>query len=174
MNKRYPSMPSTQDVSDIESLRYADPGLFAAMQTVITSLKTGLMPSEAQEQLFYLMDPSVKRAIVQKASGLEASVVVTFKEQLALVDRVTRRVISPDGTANPDGKSLDISVKDAVNMSMKVVGMMTRDLPKVISLQRVQRKENALLEVIQQLDPALQQKVMLLIEAAELKAMEEE
>lgn len=155
-------------------MRFADPGLFAAVSLLHESMKAGLVPDEAQHQLFEMMSATVRRTIVQKAAGLEASVVVTFKEQLALIDKVTRKVISPDGTLNPEAKALDISPKDAINMSLKIVGMMTRDLPKVISLARVQRKENALLAVIQQLDEETQQKVLLLIEEAELKAVSDE
>lgn len=174
MSSRYPDMPTVQEVTNIESMRFADPGLFAAFVTIQASLEVGLVPDEAQQQLFDMFSATVRRAIVQKAAGLEASVVVTFKEQLALIDKVTRKVISPDGTLNPEAKALDISPKDAINMSLKIVGMMTRDLPKVISLARVQRKENALLEVIQQLDEETQQKVLLLIEEAELKVMRDE
>lgn len=171
MNTEYPDMPTPQEVTNLASLQTADPDVWEAVQTLLACLRNDMLPLEAQLELFNAMAPAARRKIVQDAAGLEASVVVTFKEQLKLVDNVCRRVISPDGMPLQPGSALGISVKDAMNMSMKIVGIMVKDLPKVITLARVQRKENALLEVIHSLDPASQERALVLLEKLELEAM---
>ncbi|WP_443699604.1 hypothetical protein [Pseudomonas sp.] len=170
MSENYPDMPTPQAVSDIESLRHGDPELFDAMQVLLQAMRDNMLPEEAQMEFFETMDASVRRAIVQHAAGLEASVIVTFKEQLNLVNKVCSQVISPEGLPLQTGHKLGITVKDAMNMSMKIVGMLVKDLPKVITLARVQRKENVLLEVISSLEPEAQERALALLEKLEMEA----
>ncbi len=171
---KYPPMASPQQVTDIASLQEADPEVYDAIQLLRSHISDELLTEEIQKEIFNCMSPSVRRMIVQDAAGLDASVVVTFKEQLRLVELVCSKVISPDGLPLQTGHKLGITVKDAMNMSMKIVGMMVKDLPKVITLARVQRKENVLTEVINSLPPAAQEKALALLEKLEMEAAQNE
>ncbi len=167
----YPVMVDPGEVSSIESLRTADPEVYDALQTVMAYLRNELLPEQAQLELIEAMTPAVRRQLVAQFAGLDASVVMIFKEQVALISNVTRRIINPDGTLVADGeRSLNISVKDAMNMSLKVVGMMTKDLPKVLTLGRVQRQEQALLQAAELLPPDLQDQFLVNLEKLEMEA----
>lgn len=169
---KYPVMASPIPVTNMATLRYADPGMYAGIQELMVQLKHDMLPECIQLEIVEAMSPSTKRALVQQMAGLDASVLVTFKAQLKLIDAVCQRVINPDGTARKD-HGLDISVKDALNMSMKVIGMLVKDLPKVLTLSKVQRLEDALLEVVHSLPKDKQDEVLLLLEESEKKAARE-
>lgn len=166
----YPEMPTPQEISDIKSLRTADPEVYEAIQLLTTYMKNDMLTDEIQLELFNSMSPATRRVIVQDAAGLEASVVLTFKDQLKLVDNVCRRVVTPEGLPITSGAALGISVKDAMNMSLKIVGMMVKDLPRVITLARVQRKENVLLQVLESLGEEDRDRALALLEKLEIEA----
>lgn len=167
----YPSIVDPGPVTSIESLRTADPEVYEALQTVMAYMRNDLLPEQAQLELFEAMTPSTRRQIVSQFAGLDSSVLMIFKEQLALINNVTRKVVTPEGVAVPDGeRSLGISIKDAMNMSMKIVGMMTKDLPKVITLARVQRQEQALLQAVETLPTELQDAFLRNLEQLEMEA----
>lgn len=172
-SERYPSLPTPIEVTNIESLRLADPAVFDALQIVLANLRNDMLPDAVQLEIVNAMTPNTRRAVVQQIAGLDASVLMTFKQQIALVDNVLRRVVSPEGIALESGKSLDISVKDAMNMSLKVVGMLTKDLPKVYNIARVQRLEQALLSVVETLPKVDQDRVLMALEKAELESAKE-
>lgn len=169
---KYKPMASPMPVTSMATLKYADRELFDGIENLMVNLKHDMLPECIQMEIVEAMSPSTKRALVQKMAGLDASVLVTFKQQLALIDAVTRRVVTPEGIAIP-GHQLDISVKDALNMSMKVISMLVKDLPKVLTLSRVQRLEDSLLKVVETLPKDKQDEVLRILEEAELKAARE-
>lgn len=172
-SERYPTLPTPVEVTNIESLRLADPTVYDALQIILANLRNDMLPDQVQLEIVNAMTPNTRRAVVQQIAGLDASVLMTFKQQIALVDNVLRRVVSPEGIALESGKSLDISVKDAMNMSLKVVGMLTKDLPKVYNIARVQRLEQALLSVVETLPKVDQDRVLMALERAELESAKE-
>lgn len=172
-SSKYPDLPTPQEVTDMPSLRTADPATYEALNLIMAQLRNDMLPEEVQLQIVEAMTPGVRRSVVAKLAGLDASVLMTFKQQINLVDTVLRRIITPEGLLLPSGRELDISVKEAMNMSLKVVGMLTRDLPKVLTLARVQRLENALLNVVDTLPKAKQNEVLMILEKEELKAAKE-
>lgn len=136
-----PSLTGSQYLYD------TDHSLYRATQDVIGALRQDMLPTDVQEELFRAMNAGVQRSLIAEASGLDASVLVTFKQQLTLVDSILRRTFNSDGTlANPEDVSMD--PKDVLNLSLKVSQMMVKDLPKVYSMDRVQRMEAALLKVM--------------------------
>lgn len=166
----YKDLPTPMEVTNIESLRFADPTVFDALQIILANLRNDMLPEEVQLEIVEAMTPGTRRAVVQQIAGLDASVLMTFKQQIALVDNVLRRIVSPEGLPLDSGKALDISVKDAMNMSLKVAGMLTKDLPKVYNLARVQRLEQALLSVVETLPKVEQDRVLMALEKAEIDA----
>lgn len=172
-SERYPSLPTPVEVTNIESLRLADPGVFNALQVILGCLRNDMLPDAVQLEIVEAMTPNTRRAVVQQIAGLDASVLMTFKQQIALVDNVLRRIVTPEGIVLESGKDLGISVKDAMNMSLKVVGMLTKDLPKVYNIARVQRLEQALLKVVETLAKVDQDRVLMELERTELEAARE-
>lgn len=123
--------------------------LTAPVRDVIGALKQDLLPMEVQMQIVNAMSPAARREMVAKIAGLEASVLMTFRQQITLVDTVLRRIVNDDGTVTATAEDYDIPLKDALNLSLKVTQVMVRDLPKIYSLDRVQRQEEALRRVME-------------------------
>lgn len=172
-SERYPTLPKPVEVTNIESLRLADPTVYDALQVILGCLRNDMLPDAVQLEIVEAMTPNTRRAVVQQIAGLDASVLMTFKQQIALVDNVLRRIVTPEGLVLESGKDLGISVKDAMNMSLKVVGMLTKDLPKVYNIARVQRLEQALLKVVETLAKVDQDRVLMELERTELEAARE-
>lgn len=136
-------------IAGTETLRNLDPDLHRAAEDVIAALRQDMLPTETQEALFKNMNAAVQRNLIAEASGLDASVLVTFKQQLSLIDAILRRTFNSDGTLAASGADgMSMNPKDVLNMSLKVSQLMVRELPKVYSMDRVQRMEQALLKVM--------------------------
>lgn len=133
---------------DLETFRDHDPGTAELVEDMIAVLRQDMVPGHLQEKLFNSFNPAVKRSLIAQESGMDASVLNTFKSQLNLVDGVLRRTFNDDGSVvNSD--TLAMSPKDVLNISLKVSQMMVKELPKVYNMDRIQRMEAAILKVIQ-------------------------
>ena len=151
------------------TLAERDAGLAAAVEDVIGALRQDMLPADVQLALVNAMSPSARRDMVSKIAGLDASVLMTFKQQISLVDTVLRRIVNEDGTVTANSEDYDIPLKDALNLSLKVTQVMVRDLPKIYTLDRVQRQEDALRKVMETcLTRDQQEKVLLELERIEL------
>lgn len=143
-SERYPELKVIGEVEDMESLRRGDPSLYRAVQDVIAALHNDMLPMQVQHALVGAMSASTKRDVVAQIAGLDASILMTFKQQLQLVDAVLRRVVTPDGSKSSTADEMDVSVKDALNMSLRVTQVLVRDLPKIYKLEQIQKQERAL------------------------------
>jgi hypothetical protein len=130
-------------------LQQKDPRMYAAVQDVIGALKQDILPSDVQLAIIESMSPAARRDMVSKIAGLEASVLMTFKAQIKLVDTVLRRIVNDDGTVSASAEDYDIPLKDALNLSLRVTQVMVRDLPKIYTIDRIQRQEAALRQVME-------------------------
>ena len=135
-------------LSEAKSLRASDPGLADAVDTVVGAIKQDMLPADVQEEIFRGMNAAVQRSLVAEVAGLDSSVLASFKQQLGLVDSILRRTFNSDGTLASGQEDLGIEPKDVLNLSLKVTQMMVRELPKVYSMDRVQKMEGALLKVM--------------------------
>lgn len=145
-----------------------DPSLRRAVQDVIGALRQDLLPLDVQQSIIDAMSPAARRDMVAKIAGLEASVLMTFKQQIQLVDTVLRRIVNPDGTVTATAENYDIPLKDAMNLSLKVTQVMVRDLPKIYTIDRIQKQEEALRRVMESCLTRTQQEALL----AELEKIE--
>lgn len=161
-SEKYPSLPQPIAVRDIESLRLGDPGLHKAWQDLLGAMSNDMLPVQAQIALVEAMPSNVQRDIVNKIAGLDSSVLMTLKNQIQLVDSVVRRVLDNDGRLLPVEERMDVSVKEAMNLSIKLTQLITRDLPKMYKVERVQRLEESLFEVVETLLTKEQQDAVLL------------
>lgn len=147
---RFPDLVVPAPITDLESLRIGDKGLYDSVQDVLGALRNEMLPSVVQHLIVEAMAADVRREIVQAMAGLDASILMTFKNQIKLIDSVLARVINADGSARiKESNELGVTAKDAMNMSLKVVSVMTRDLPKIYTLAKVQMLEQALFKVIE-------------------------
>ncbi len=146
---RYPHLPVPTKPSNVESLRLSDPGLYRSVSDTLAAFREDMLSPEIEFEIFEAMSPGTQRAVVSQIAGLDASVLMTFKQMLTFVETVLRRVVKPDGTKAVAGDDLGVSVKDAMNMSIKVTQVLTRDLPKIYTLERVQKQERAFQLVMQ-------------------------
>ncbi|MNQ56373.1 hypothetical protein D3C85_704940 [compost metagenome] len=171
---RYPSLHKHEPVTNLASLRAADPALHAAVEDVIGACREDMLPADAQHAIVAAMAPAVQREVVSRIAGLESSVLMTFKQQIQLVDSVLRRIVNPDGTATGDSKELGVSLKDAMNMSLKVTQVLTRDLPKIYTLDRIQKQERAMQIFMERhMDRKQQEKYLAVLQGIE-KELDEE
>lgn len=168
---RYADLPVHVPVVDTDSLRISDPEMYRAMQMVIQGLERDMLPVECQVEMIESMSGSAQRELVYRIAGMDSSVLLTFKTQMELIDAVLRKVVKPDGTRNDDGKHLDITVKEALNLSLKLTTAMSQHLPRIIKVERVQRLEQALFEVVDDLPKDQQDAVLKRLE--ELAAKDE-
>lgn len=148
-SRNYDSLPTPVDVTDIESMKYADPGMYASFQDILAGLRQDLLPADAAMELLEAMNPSIQRDLVNRVAGLEQSVLMTLKGQLQLIDAVLRRVVNSDGTPTTVSTETGITPKEAITLSLKVTQMMTRDIPKIYTADRYQRAEATLFNLIE-------------------------
>lgn len=144
-------------------LEIDDPSLYRAVQNVIGGLTTDIIPMDLQEAIFMALPAPSQRKLVAKIAGLDATVLVTLKSQLALMDSVLRRVVNNDGSPKffHEDEDPGISMKDALNLSLRVSQVITRDLPKVYTVERVQKQEEALQRVMEKMLTPSQQAAFL-------------
>lgn len=124
-------------------------------------LKQDMLSIDEQERILEAMSPSAQRTLVARISGLDASVLMTVKRQIQIVDAVLRRIVNEDGTSKPTASDYDMPLKEALNMSMKVTQMIVKDLPKVYTIERIQKQEEALRRVMEKFLSPQQQEAML-------------
>lgn len=121
-----------------------------SVREVIGLLRQDMLHIQVQEQILEAMTPSARRTLVHKVSGLDASILETFKKQIRLVDNALRRLVNDDGSPASGADEAEMSLKDAMNLSLKVTQILVRDLPKIYTIERIQRQEEALRIVMEQ------------------------
>lgn len=139
------------------------------VENLIAMLNADLIGRDDQMRLVEAVTTDVQREMVQKFSTLDASMILTFKKQVALVDTVLRQLVSDEGIPKPGASDFGISLKDALALSLRVTQIMVKDLPKVYSVERIQRQEEALRRVMESHLTRKQQEA-LLRELEELEA----
>lgn len=93
---------------------------------------------------------------------MDASFLTSLTKQVQLVDAVLNNLIEPDGRLKPSAVDLDISLKDALTLSTRVTQMLLRDLPRLYTVDRLQRMERALGDVMDEyFSEEQQQKVLI-------------
>lgn len=169
---RYAELPETIDVVNMATLRIGDPGRYKMVTELISSIKADMIPEDAQLAVVEAMTPAVRRHVVSKVAGLEASVLMGFKEQQAQIETILRKF----ATASLDELSkvmveTGLSAKEAINLSMKLTTSMVRDLPRIYTLDRIQRLEESLMTILETMLTREQQDAVLeQVEKLELAA----
>lgn len=150
--------PGVAPLSTLSTATHANASLTALKQavengTISDADLTSLLQSVPRERM---------RKLVYEYMGMGASLFTTLTKQVQLVDTVLSQLVSPDGTLKPPpAEGLVISLKDALSLSIKNTQMILRDLPKVYSVERVQRLEMAIGDVMDKFFTPEQQAVVL-------------
>lgn len=136
-----------------------DPGNLqsAAYQEVKLGLETGSINQASALALMNSLPSETLRLLVQKVAGTDASFLMTFTRQVQLVEAVLSQLVHPDGRLKASAVDADISLKDALSMSARVSQMMLRDLPKLYTVDRIQKWERAIGDVMEEFMDAEQQ-----------------
>ena len=134
----------------VPPLQSHKPSRTAAYDEIKSNIQEGLLDQEAIVELFSVMPTETLRSIVQKVAGTDASFLMTFTRQVQLVEAVLNQLVYPDGRLKPGAEDADISLKDAMTMSARVSQMMLRDLPKLYTVDRIQRWEQAIGDVMEE------------------------
>ena len=125
---------------------------------ILQEIKSDKYTFAEQLSIVEAMHPAVRREIVQNIAGLDASLLMTFKEQIFIVDSLLRSILNGE----TDEEEFGISLKDTLNLSTRLTQIMLRDLPKIYSLDRIQKQERALLKVMEKHFTREQQELFLL------------
>ena len=128
------------------------------LMKILQDIKSDKYTFEEQLSIVEAMHPAVRREIVQNIAGLDASLLMTFKEQIFIVDSLLRSILNGE----TDEDEFGISLKDTLNLSTRLTQIMLKDLPKIYSLDRIQKQERALLKVMEKHFTREQQELFLL------------
>lgn len=119
------------------------------LQEVLELSHSGNLPDKLLISFLEQLPQETLRTIVQRVAGTDTSFIMTFTKQVKLVDAVLNSIVYPDGRLKPQSEDLDISLKDALRMSLDISKVMVRDLPKLYGMDRVQKLEQALADVME-------------------------
>lgn len=125
------------------------------------NLSQGIIPEDKAYELLEALPSETLRELVRKIAGTDASFLTTFTKQVRLVDAVLNQLVYPDGRIRENASDAGISLKDALTMSARISQMLIKDLPKLYTIDRIQRMEQAFGDVIEEHFPTdMQEKVL--------------
>lgn len=142
------ALPTFSAIEGLNTFERDDPELYRSFEDVVGALRTEILPDEALTKLAEAIPDSLKRELVYRWSSMEKSIVVSLKQQLALVDTIINSFID-DGQVI-SGERNGMTAKDAVNMSLRLASTLASHLPKLVKADRVQRLESALFQVVRE------------------------
>lgn len=131
-------------------------------QEVIKLISTQRISNSQIQQIIEAIPTETLRELVRKVAGTDESFLMTFKKQVALVDAVINQLVDKQGNLKPRAEEVEITLKDALTLSTKVSEMMVRHLPKLYTVDRIQRLERAIGDVMEEFMTAEQQQAVLL------------
>lgn len=132
-----------------------------SFEEVKLGLSEGYIPAEQALELMMALPSETLRSLVEEVAGTNASFLTTFTKQVRLVDAVLTQLVYPDGRIKESAVESGISLKDALTMSTRISQMLIKDLPKLYTIERIQRLERAFGDVLEEFFDAKQQNAVL-------------
>lgn len=134
----------------------------SAVAIVREGIVKGEVSDDEIEYILRAIPRTRMRKLVYEYAGMGASLLMTLNKQSALVDAVLSQLVDPEGHLVPQNDDYTgMSLKDAMNMSLRNSQLIMRELPKVYDVARIQRLEMAIGEVMEKyMTPKQQAKVM--------------
>ncbi|MGB2102990.1 MAG: hypothetical protein ACPHVN_00055 [Luminiphilus sp.] len=159
------TMPEVSETPEQETTRHfmtREPVIGDAVQQTVDALQAGLIPDDVQKMLWDNMGPGIRREVISKEGSMDTMVISTFKSQMSLVDSMMKQMFQYDGTpVEGSEEAMGMSRKDLLSLWMKLNQMMTRDLPKVYTMERIMNLEESLGKVMEELLTEEQQAAVL-------------
>lgn len=121
----------------------------SAIAVVIARLENGDVLYNDIMALLKAIPRDIMRRLVYEYAGMGSSLLMTLNKQVQLVDTVLSQLVASDGTLKPRPEGISIDLKDAMNLSIKCSQLILRDLPKVYNIERIQKLEMAMGEVME-------------------------
>lgn len=119
------------------------------VEYIKTALEMDWLTDEEMSDILESFPLTKMRHLVYKYAGMDASLFMTLKQQVRLVNSVVNNLVTPAGEIRPSAADAEISLKDALMLSERVTRMMLKDLPEVYNLERVAKLEQAMGDVME-------------------------
>lgn len=160
--------PGADALHSLSARSQAQHGMRGLIEQFRMLMATGQVSEAQLTPLINSIPRETMRKLVYSYAGMDASLFLTLKQQVTLVDRILANLVTPDGQLRPIPEDMpSISLKDAVMMSTRVTQMILRDLPRVYNLEKVAKMEIALGNVMERhLSPSQQAEVLAELERA--------
>ena len=138
------------DLTEVHSPDPTSQDIFQlSLRELVYRAQVGQLPDSVLFEFLQHLPQETLRQVVQKIAGTDTSFIMTFTKQVKLVDAVLNNLVHPDGRLKHDSDDLGVSLKDALTMSLQISKIMVNDLPKLYQMDRLQRLENALADVME-------------------------
>lgn len=124
--------------------------LQTAFDEVALALSMGRVHEEAAARLITDMPPNLLRKVVSDVAGTSTSFLVMFQRQLNMIDNVLNQMVYPDGRLREGAEDHGITLDKALNMSLQSSKLIAKEIPTIYNIDRLQRLEAALSEVIEE------------------------
>lgn len=131
-------------------LREAPRPTSTKIDELCTEMREGMLEPSQYQMIVESLPNEMLRELVRKVAGTDESFLITFKKQVALVDAVINQLVDKNGNLKPQADEVEISLKDALTLSNRASEMMVRHLPKLYTVDRIQRLERAIGDVMEE------------------------
>lgn len=121
-----------------------------AFDEVALAISNGRIHESAITRLITDLSPNTLRAIVSEIAGTSTSFLVMFQRQLTMIDNVLNQMVYPDGRLKQGAEEHGITLDKALNMSLQSSKLIAKEIPNIYNIDRLQRLEAALSEVIEE------------------------
>lgn len=133
----------------------------SATNTIQYSIVSGTYNENEIMKLLNSLPQETLRKLIYRFAGMDASFLTMLTKQIRLVEAVLNQLVTPDGQLRPVPEGIDISLKDALTISSRNTQMLLKDLPKMYTVDRLQRLERAIGDVMDEhFTPEQQSKVL--------------
>ena len=131
------------------------------VEAVLVALREGTLNHVVAVELISEAPLDAIREATHKTSGMNESLLVTMARQISLIDNVVKNMVTSTGQLRPGIEDQGIKLKDALDLSLRMTQTMMRDLPKLYEMDRLQKLEEALGGVMEEMLTEEQRKAVL-------------
>lgn len=135
--------------------------LRSQVEETLLALRHNQLTQDAAVELLLAAPSDVMQEAVRRSSGMNESLLVTLARQIRRIDAVVQNLITDTGELKPGIEDQGIKLKDALDLSLRMSQHMMRDLPKLYDMDRLQKLEESLGSVMEELLTEEQQRKVL-------------
>ena len=131
------------------------------VEETLLALRYSRLSQDAAVELLMAAPGDVMQEAVRRSSGMNESLLVTLARQIRRIDAVVQNLITDSGELKPGIEEQGIKLKDALDLSLRISQHMMRDLPKLYDMDRLQKLEESLGSVMEEMLSEEQQRRVL-------------